>query len=67
VTTLTIKFEGIPKEVLEEAVKRGYGKTKSEVLRAALIQFGQDMDLIKPKLHSKTEAYAYSEINKRTK
>ena len=64
-TTLTVEFEGIPEEVLETAVRKGYAKTKSEALRAALIQYGKELDLIKPKLHAKTEAYAYAELKKK--
>ena len=64
-TTLTVEFEGIPEEVLENAVKRGYAKTKSEALRAALIQYEKELDLIRPRLHAKSEAYAYAEIKRK--
>lgn len=64
-TTLTVEFEGVTEEVLKNAVKKGYARTKAEVLHAALLQYGRELDLIKPRLHSKAEVYAYAEIKKK--
>lgn len=64
-TTLTVEFKGISEEVLEALVKKGFAKTKSEALRYALLQLGEELDLIKPRIHAKAEQYAYAEIRKK--
>ncbi|MBI4044166.1 MAG: hypothetical protein HY392_00485 [Candidatus Diapherotrites archaeon] len=64
-STLTVKFEGVTEEVLDELVKQGYVKTKSEALRYALLHIGEELDLIKTRFHVRAEEYAYREIKKR--
>ena len=59
--TLTVEFKGVTEEVIDNAIKKGYAKTKAEVLRMALLQFGQEMGLIKPRLHARAESYGYVE------
>lgn len=46
VTSLTMEFKGVQKEVIEKAVKRGYAKTKSEAVRMAVVEFGRNAGLI---------------------
>ena len=59
-TTLTVEFKGITEEVLEALVREGFAKTKSEALRYALLHIGEELDLIKSRLHSRAEEYTYS-------
>lgn len=66
-TTLTVEFKGITEEVLEALVREGFAKTKSEALRYALLHIGEELDLIKSRLHSRAEEYTYSEFKKRRK
>jgi Arc/MetJ-type ribon-helix-helix transcriptional regulator len=66
-TTLTVEFKGATEEVLAALVNEGYAKTKSEALRYALLHLGEELDLIKPRFHVRSEEYAYREINKRRK
>lgn len=66
-TTLTVKFEGMPEKVLEALVREGYAKTKAEALRYALMHLGKELDLIKSRLHVRAEEYAFAEIKKRWK
>jgi len=61
VSNLTMEFKGVQEEVIKNAIKKGYAKTKAEVVRMALVDFGRQMDLIRPKLHARAEAYAYVE------
>lgn len=63
-TTLTIEFNGITEEIIDNLVKKGYSKTKAEAIRYALLHLGEELDLIKLKLHKKAEEYAYREIRK---
>lgn len=65
VTTLTLEFQGVTEEVLMTLVKKGYSKTKSEAVRYALLHLGEELDIIRPRLHKKAEEYAYQEIRKR--
>jgi hypothetical protein len=62
---LTVDLKGVAGEVIEEMVKKGFAKTKTEALRYALLQTGEELDLIKPRLHAKAENYAYKEIKQR--
>ncbi|MBI2598213.1 MAG: hypothetical protein HYW50_03390 [Candidatus Diapherotrites archaeon] len=64
-TTLTVEFKGVTEEVLEALVKEGFAKTKAEALRYALLHIGEELDLIKSRLHSRAEEYTYSEFKKR--
>lgn len=64
-TTLTVEFKGVTEEVLEALVKEGFAKTKSEALRYALLHIGEELDLIKSRLHSRAEEYTFSEFKKR--
>ena len=66
-TTLTVEFKGVTEEVLEALVREGFAKTKSEALRYALLHIGEELDLIKSRLHSRAEEYTYSEFKKRRK
>ena len=62
IATLTVHFTGIPDEVLHSLVKQGYAKTKADALRYALVHLGEELDLVRPRLHAKAELYAYKEI-----
>ena len=66
-TTLTVEFKGVTEEVLEALVREGFAKTKSGALRYALLHIGEELDLIKSRLHSRAEEYTYSEFKKRRK
>ena len=66
-STLTVEFKGVTEEVLEALVKEGYAKTKAEALRYALLHIGEELDLIKTRLHARAEEYTYSEYKKRRK
>ncbi len=48
-TTLTLKFDHIYGEVIDEMVNLGIAKTKSEAVRMALLTFGLDTGLIDSK------------------
>ena len=41
------------------------GKTKAEALRFALLHVGEELGVMKPRLHAKAELYAYKEIKRR--
>lgn len=43
---VTLRFEGMPAEILEMAVKRGIGKTKSEVIRLSLLKLNEEYDVL---------------------
>ncbi len=43
---LTLKFRGIEAKLLEELVKRGFFSTKSEAIRAALIDYFLKLGLL---------------------
>ncbi len=64
-TTLTVEFRGVLEEVLETLVKKGYAQTKAEALRFSLLHVGEEMGLVKGRLHAKAEQYAYAEIKRR--
>ena len=66
-TTLTVEFKGVPEEVLVALVEEGYAKTKAGALRYALIHIGEELDLIKTRLHVRAEEYAYQESKRRRK
>lgn len=42
-----VKLEGVPKELLEVLVKRGYFKTRTEAIRAGILSLGKEYSLIK--------------------
>lgn len=64
-STLTVEFKGVTEQVLNSLVKEGYAKTKAEALRYALIHLGEELGLIKQRIHARAEEFAYSEIRKR--
>lgn len=64
-STLTVEFKGVTDQVLNALVREGYAKTKAEALRYALIHLGEELGLIKQRVHAKAEEYAYAEIRKR--
>ncbi len=41
-----VKLEGVPEEVLEVLVKRGYFKTRTEAIRAGILTLGKEYSLI---------------------
>ena len=63
--TLTVEFSGVLDEVLTSLVKQGFAKTKAEALRMALLHYGEELGLVKTRLHAKAEEYAYAEIKGR--
>lgn len=48
-TTLTLKFDHVYEEVINDMIKLGIAKTKSEAVRMALLSFGLDTGLIDSK------------------
>ena len=45
-STLTLKFRGIEANLLDEIVKSGLFNTKSEAIRAALVNYSMDLGLL---------------------
>ena len=45
-TTLTLKFKGIEASLLKQMVESGLFNTKSEAIRAALIKYAIDLNLL---------------------
>jgi len=45
-STLTIKFKGAQGDILDELVRRGYFKTKSEAVRAATLLLGEKFGVL---------------------
>lgn len=43
---VTLRFDGLPAEILEEAVRKGLGKTKSEVVRMGLLKLNEQYQLL---------------------
>ena len=60
-STLTVEFSGVLDEILKSLVKEGYAKTKAEALRTALLHYGEELGLVRTRLHAKAEEYAYLE------
>lgn len=42
---VTLRFEGLPAQILENAVKKGIGNTKSQVLTLGLLKLNQEYHL----------------------
>ncbi len=42
---VTLRFEGLPAQILEQAVKRGIGNTKSQVVTLGLLKLNQEYHL----------------------
>ncbi len=45
-TNLTLKFKGVEAKLLEEVIKRGLFSSKSEAIRAALINYFLELGLL---------------------
>ncbi len=58
---LTVEFTGVLESILSKLVEKGYAKTKAEALRFALLHLGEELGLVKQRLHAKAEEYAYAE------
>ena len=41
-----IRLKGVPAEVLEQLVRQGFFSTKSEAIRAGLLQLGKEFKLL---------------------
>ena len=55
---ILIRLKGVPEDVLIALIKKGYYKTKSEAIRAGLLELGRQYDLIaiqKPELKPKVK------------
>lgn len=63
-TSLTMEFKGVQKEVIEKAVKRGYARTKSEAVRMALLEFGRNTGLITPGMHARAKTVEHEPAKK---
>ncbi len=48
-TTLTLKFKGIEASLLKKMVELGFFNTKSEAIRAALVKYAIDLNLLDKK------------------
>jgi Arc/MetJ-type ribon-helix-helix transcriptional regulator len=48
-SALTLKFRGAEAELLDRLVRSGLFATKSEAIRAALVQYGADLGLLRPR------------------
>jgi len=48
-STLTVKFQGAEAELLDRLVRSGLHATESEALRAALVKYGADLGLVRPR------------------
>lgn len=48
-TTLTLKFKGIEASLLKQMVELGIFNTKSEAIRAALVKYAIDLNLLDKK------------------
>ncbi|HLC36116.1 MAG TPA: hypothetical protein VJK05_00735 [archaeon] len=49
-STLTVQFKGVQKEILEKITSSGIAETKSEAIRMALLKLAIDFDLYEPKM-----------------
>ena len=45
-SSVTVKFRGIPEEILDKMVEYGIAETKSEAIRVAILNFGIEMGLL---------------------
>jgi len=45
-SSVTVKFRGIPEEILDKMVECGIAETKSEAIRVAILNFGIEMGLL---------------------
>ena len=48
-SALTVKFRGAEAELLDRLVRSGLFATKSEAIRAALVKYGADLGLLRPR------------------
>ena len=46
VVYVNVDFEGVPKEILDAGIRRGYAKTKAGLLRLALLAFNDKYSII---------------------
>ena len=46
-SSLTLKFKGVEAELLDRMVRSGLFATKSEAVRAALVNYGADLGLLR--------------------
>ena len=58
-SSLTIEFKGATEEVLEQLIKKGYAKTKSEALRFALIKTGNDLKILQEEDKSEFDEFLF--------
>lgn len=57
-TTLTLKFKGLEAELLNEMVRLGLFSSKSEAIRAAIVNYAIDVGLLsRRELWSRIEGY----------
>ena len=45
-SSVTVKFRGIPEEILDKMVEYGIAETKSEAIRVAILNFGIEIGLL---------------------
>jgi formiminotetrahydrofolate cyclodeaminase len=45
-SAVTVKFRGIPEEILDKMLEYGIAETKSEAIRVAILNFGIEMGLL---------------------
>lgn len=53
-----VKLSGVPEDMLEKLVKKGYFKTKTEAIRAGLLELGQKYELLGAKKDIEMELVA---------
>ncbi len=45
-SSVTVKFRGVPEEILDKMVEYGIAETKSEAIRVAILNFGIEIGLL---------------------
>lgn len=48
---LLVRVSGAAADMLNELVKRGYFRTKSEAIRAGILKLGEAFGILKPPMH----------------
>ncbi len=43
---MNVSISGVADQILEQMIKLGFAKTKSEAIRYAILRFGEEMGLI---------------------
>ena len=50
-----VRLRGVPEDILDTLINQGYYKTKSEAIRAGILELGKEYALLKSSAYYKTQ------------